>query len=187
VKAPLQGAVAAGATESAFVSKISPDGKTLVHSTYLGGSAVQAVNAIAVDAAGNVYIAGFTSSKDFPLQGALQPAYGGGTSDAWAAKLDATGSKLLYSTYLGGSGRERVAGVAIDAAGNAYIAGATTSPDFPWPPWLHNPKYTCNRSHETDPMCSGFEFAPEPLRTGAISACRRPRVNVQGERLYESV
>lgn len=131
VQAPLQGQPGAGSTQSAFVSKISPDGKTLVYSTYLGGSAVQSVNAIAVDAAGNVYIAGFTSSKDFPLQGAIQPAHGGGTSDAFAAKLDATGSKLLYSTYLGGNGRESVAGLAIDAAGSAYITGATMSSNFP--------------------------------------------------------
>jgi uncharacterized protein (TIGR03437 family) len=128
---PYQAKPSAGSTLNAFVSKISPDGKTLVYSTYLGGAGSQFAQGVAVDKGGNVYVAGSTSAKDFPTTSGLRTSYGGGTGDAFAAKLDPTGTKLLYSTYLGGSASDAAAAVAVDSAGNAYVAGSTRSADFP--------------------------------------------------------
>jgi len=88
-----------------------------------------------VDSFGNVYFAGTTDSPDFPLKNPLQSSLNGGSSsgldDAFVAKLDATGTNLLYSTYLGGSDEDRAQDVAVDTNGNAYITGTTDSADFP--------------------------------------------------------
>ena len=116
--------------EDIFVAKLTPDGTALVYATYLGGSDHDVVADIAVDAAGAAYISASTYSSDFPTVQALQPANRGG-SDAVVAKLSADGSRLIYSTYLGGSSPEASAGIAVDLAGAAYIAGTTESPDFP--------------------------------------------------------
>jgi len=114
-----------------FVSKLNPAGSALVYSTYLGGSANEGLTALAVDRGGNAYVSAGTSSTDFPTINALQPTYGGGPMDAFVAKLNAAGSALIYSTYLGGSGNEMNPSVAVDLSGNAYVAGRTFSTDFP--------------------------------------------------------
>jgi len=118
-------------TGNAFVTKLKKDGTGLVYSTFLGGtgSTGDSAHAIAVDAAGDAYIVGFTSSSDFPVLKAYQPNTKGG--GGFFTKLDPTGSSLLYSTYLNGSGTDRLNAVAIDTNGNAYITGSTTSTDFP--------------------------------------------------------
>ena len=116
---------------NAFVTKFAPDGSALLFSTYLGGSYFDGGHAIALDRDGNVYVAGETRSSDFPLVNPLQPAFGGGVDDAFVAKLAADGSALDYSTYLGGSGVDEANGIAVDGEGNAYIAGNTSSTDFP--------------------------------------------------------
>ena len=103
---------------------------TLSFSTYFGGSGFDAANAIAVDATGNIYIAGWTESVDFPVQGAFQSNSAGGV-DAFVAKMDPTGSHLFYCTYLGGSAEDRALGIAVDSSGNAYITGWTNSTNFP--------------------------------------------------------
>ena len=104
---------------------------TLVDSTYLGGSGWDYGYGIAVDAAGSAYVTGVTSSTDFPTASPLQAANGGGVEgDAFVTKLDPTGSALVYSTYLGGSGDEDGRGIAVDAAGAAYVTGITSSTDF---------------------------------------------------------
>ncbi len=108
-------------------------------STYLGGSGDDEANAIAVDSAGNTYLAGFTDSADFPTANALQAAFGGGSQDAFVTKLDPSGA-VVYSTYLGGSGQDNAGGIAVDAAGNAYVAGFTGSTDFP----TRNARQTAN-------------------------------------------
>jgi hypothetical protein len=105
----------------------------LVYSTYLGGSGGDQGNSIAVDSAGNAYVAGITGSSDFPTMNPLQPAYGGNV-DAFVTKINTEGSALVYSTYLGGGGYDQGAGVAIDGAGNAYITGTTNSTNFPVTP-----------------------------------------------------
>jgi hypothetical protein len=103
----------------------------LSYSTYLGGSAADQLSAIAVDAAGNAYVAGDTSSVDFPVLGAYQSA-AVGTSNAFVAKLNPQGTGLIYSTYLGGRRSDSGArAIAIDASGNAYIGATTTSNTYP--------------------------------------------------------
>lgn len=113
---------------SGFVTKFNASGSALVYSTFFDA----AVSGIAVDGAGNAYITGSTASSSFPTTpGAFQTAYAGGDDDAFVAKLNAAGSARVYSTYLGGTGRDQAGGIAIDAFGNAYVAGGTNSPDFP--------------------------------------------------------
>jgi hypothetical protein len=103
----------------------------LVYSTYLGGSGSEQTASAAVDAAGAVYIAGTTSSTDFPTVNPYQPAAGSGVYDAFVAKLDPSGSALVYATYLGGSANDRALSVAVDGSGNAYVVGNTASVNFP--------------------------------------------------------
>jgi hypothetical protein len=103
----------------------------LSYSSYLGGSGYESGRAIAVDGAGNAYVAGDTASADFPTANPLQPNFGTGTSDVFVAKLNVAGSALIYSTYLGGSAGSWGTGIAVDNAGNAYVVGNTTSTDFP--------------------------------------------------------
>ena len=107
----------------------------LSYSTYLGSSDEEGETRIAVDAAGNAYVAGETVSSNFPTTaGAFQTTFGGGVfgaGDAFVTKLNPTGSALVYSTYLGGSSSDAGYGIAVDAAGNAYVTGGTGSTDFP--------------------------------------------------------
>jgi uncharacterized protein (TIGR03437 family) len=127
----LQSAYGGGAAD-AFLTKIDPLGSTLVYSTFLGAAATEAASAIAIDGTGNAYIAGTTDAATFPqTPGALQPAFGGGENDVLLSKINATGTALVYSTYLGGSGGDAAFGLAVDAGGNAYVAGVTVSPNFP--------------------------------------------------------
>ena len=125
---PFQAAL--GGTQDAFVTKLNAAGSALVYSTYLGGSASETGFEIALDSSGNAYITGSTSSTDFLTASPIQAASGGGT-DAFVTKLNAAGSALVYSTYLGGSGSDSGRGIAVDASGNAYVAGRTPSTDFP--------------------------------------------------------
>ncbi len=128
----------------AFVAKLNASGSALVFCTYLGGSgngyAANFGNSIAVDSSGNAYVVGGTDAGDFPTTaGALQPNAHSSTNEDYSpgqqgegfvAKFSSTGS-LIYSTYLGGSLESSVYGVAVDAAGDAYVTGATTAADFP--------------------------------------------------------
>ena len=117
----------------AFVAKLDPTGSTLLYSTYLGGSAFDSGFGIAVDSSGSAYVSGDTASSDFPVTpGAFQTTLSGGSSDVFLTKLDPTGSKLVYSTFLGGTGTDRmVEGVAVDSLGEAFVTGWTTSANFP--------------------------------------------------------
>jgi hypothetical protein len=121
-----------GGDGDGYVTKLTPNGAKLVFSTFIGGSAFDGAHDGELDLWGNFYIDGPTSSEDFPVsRHAFQPAYGGGDSDAWVAKLDASGRSLRYSSYLGGSGFEDVTDLTVDLWGNAYVPGPTSSTDFP--------------------------------------------------------
>ena len=122
--------------DDAFVTKLAADGSALAFSTYLGGSGDEGAEAIAVDeAAGDAYVSGGTSSGTFPVTaGALQTtrsADAANTMDGFITRVKADGSALEYSTFLGGSGRDQAAGVAVDSGGAAYVTGSTASDDFP--------------------------------------------------------
>ncbi|MGA3019936.1 MAG: SBBP repeat-containing protein, partial [Bryobacteraceae bacterium] len=152
----------------AFVAKYTPAG-ALVYLTYLGGGkginspvgADDVGDAIAVDSAGNVYVTGYTSSLDFPtVKGSYQTTFGGQTAnqnlgpfgDAFVAKLNPTGTALVYSTYLGGNGDDRGTAIAVDSKGNAYVGGDTLSTNFPT---LNPYQSSFKGSGGSPPLCSG--------------------------------
>ncbi len=123
-----------GVFSDAFVAKLNADGSGLIYATFLGGSDLDTAWGIAIDEAGDAYLAGYTTSSDFPTTpGAFDSSFGG-ESDAFAAKLNATGTELIYATLLGGSSSDFGWDVAVDEMGNAYVTGFTPSPDFPTTP-----------------------------------------------------
>ena len=125
------GSICSDFDSDVFVTKLSPDGSTLIYSTYIGGTSVDSGKGIAIDGSGNAYVTGLTSSRDFPATaGALQQTYGGAV-DAFVAKLSADGSSLIYSSFLGNSGFDGGFAIALDSSGNAYITGITYSTAFP--------------------------------------------------------
>ena len=143
---PLQ-ATATGSGD-AFVAKLDPSrsgAASLVYSTYLGGSGFAEGLRIAVDSGGNAYVAGETDSTDFPTTASAFQASNAGGVDAFVTKVNPTGTALVYSTYLGGSGDEDSCGcglsqtgggaMAVDSAGHAYVTGTTRSSDFPTTPF----------------------------------------------------
>lgn len=144
------GGCCGGLLGDAFVAELSADGSRLLYATFLGGSGPEQTLALALDDDGSVVITGVTGSSDFPTTaGALEPSFGGGSGrfesdvpgDGFAARLDPSGSRLIYSTYLGGSGDDTGQGVALDQAGNAYFTGKTESPDFPTTPGVLKPSH----------------------------------------------
>ena len=128
VRGPLQGNV--GGAVDGFVAKLSPSGSTLVYSTYIGGASLDFVLGIDVNVQGEVYLTGDVESADFPTVNPLQSQWGG-VWDAWAAKLTASGDRLVFSTYLGGSAMDAGLDIKVDAGGFVYLTGFTISPDFP--------------------------------------------------------
>ena len=151
-----------GASNSAaFVARVRPDGSGLDYCTFLGGRGIDPAGplagsspddiawAVAVDAQGQAVVAGRTESDRFPLAGAVQPAYGGGISDGFVTKLNAAGTGLVYSTYIGGGGEENRfgAGAAVDPQGNAYTIGSTNSgAPAPAPPTAPFPTFNATQT-----------------------------------------
>jgi len=113
-----------------FVLKLNSTGSAPVYSTFLGGSAGDDATSIAVDANGNAYIGGWTTSNDFPVRNAFQSVRGAGR-DGFVAKLASDGASLVYATLLGGSLDDAVNAIAVDREGHAYVAGETYSSNFP--------------------------------------------------------
>jgi hypothetical protein len=131
-----------GGEEDAFVTKLNRSGSGLVWSTYLGGDAPDAAIGLDVDRHGNVVVTGVTGSTGFPTTpGAFQPTFAGGDTDAFVTKLDASGSRLLFSTFLGGGGFEAGFISFLDRAGNVYVEGETGSADFPTTPGSFQPEF----------------------------------------------
>ncbi|HEX2670980.1 MAG TPA: SBBP repeat-containing protein, partial [Polyangiaceae bacterium] len=117
-------------TYDAFVAQLAPGVTGLVYSTYLGGSGTEYGNAIALDTSGSAYVVGSTTSSNFPILNARQSAHAGGSNDAFLCKLNLTGSGLVFSTYLGGSGTDEANGVTV-TLGTAVVVGSTLSTNFP--------------------------------------------------------
>jgi hypothetical protein len=119
----------------AFLTKIAASGSSLKISTYLGGTEDDMATGIDIDTQGNTYLSGWTLSTNFPTTpGALATSYCGGYCDAFAAKFNASGSALLYSTYIGGEDRDYGMGIVLDGSNSAYLTGYTKSLDFPATP-----------------------------------------------------
>jgi hypothetical protein len=118
---------------NAFITELNPSGTALVYSTYLGGSAADQGNAIAIDSQGDAYVTGLTTSSNFPAVNAFEATLKSSAGDAFVSELSPTGASLIFSTYLGGSGPTGDVGngIAVDASGDAYVAGTTSSTDFP--------------------------------------------------------
>jgi uncharacterized protein (TIGR03437 family) len=114
----------------AFLTRLNPNGTGVLFSTFLGGRGSDLGRVVTVDNAGNAYVAGVTNSINFPLQGPIQSTFLGGPQDLFLSKFTPTGT-LAYSTYLGGSGDDFPGGIAVDAAGRAWVTGFTSSPNFP--------------------------------------------------------
>ena len=122
-----------------FVTKLSASGSSLIYSTYLGGTVNSRVTgsgddqgkSIAVDASGNAYVAGLTTSSNYPVTTGVFKATYGGSQDGFVTKFGPTGSALVYSTYLGGSASDDATGIAIDGSGNAYVSGSSASTNYP--------------------------------------------------------
>jgi len=126
-----------GGIEDGFVTQINATGSDIVYSTYFGGSGREGAAFIALDSTGNAYLTGWVDSTDFPTTtGAFDTSFNGGTYDAFVMKLNAAGSALLYSTYLGGSASDDPveSAIAVDSAGIAHVTGPTESGDFPTTP-----------------------------------------------------
>jgi len=130
-----------GGSIDAFVVKLSPDGRRLVYSTFLGGDADDYGGGIAVDANGQALFTGYTESPDFPTTPNAFDTTHNGLSDAVVVRLNAAGSGLVYSTFAGGSGIDIGYDIAADAAGNAYVTGQTMSENFPTTPGAFSTDY----------------------------------------------
>ena len=142
-----------------FVTKFNPSGQ-LVYSTYLGGETDDHGTGIAI-LNGNAYVTGWTDSGDFPTTaGALQRSFGGGSApgDGFVTELNSTGTALVYSTYLGGSGSDQPNAIAVDSAGDAYVVGETLSDNFP----IKNPLQTSNGDED------GFLVKLNPTGTALV-------------------
>jgi Chitobiase/beta-hexosaminidase C-terminal domain/Bacterial Ig-like domain (group 3)/Beta-propeller repeat len=121
---------------SVYVTKFNSTGTALLYSTYIGGSNDDQGMAIAVDSNGNAYVGGLSYSSDFPVtSGAFQSSnHSVSIANGFVAKLNSTGTQLIYSTYLGGTNEDVVRAIAVDASGNAYVSGTSESSDFPVTP-----------------------------------------------------
>jgi len=141
----------------AFVTKLSADGSAVLYSTYLGGSGGDSGSAVAVDGVGRAYVAGVTKSSDFPIVRPVQSSLAG-AEDAFVTQVSADGKKVLFSTYLGGTGSEEARAIALDSAGNIFVSGWTGSSDFP----IRNPVQVSCRSSSKACSVDAFVSALDP-------------------------
>jgi hypothetical protein len=172
----------AKANGTPFVTKLNPSGSALVYSTYLSGTTNTSIygddpgTGIAVDAAGNAYLTGWTFSKDFPVTlGAFQPS-NRGLQNAFVTKLNSDGTALLYSTYLGGTNEggnilpgDQGRGIAVDSQGNAYVTGSACSADFPVTPLAFQSSFKGGGGGLGPFYCNAFLSKLNPGLPGPLS------------------
>jgi hypothetical protein len=125
-----------GSDGDAFVSKLSPNGRTLLFSTFIGGSRYDEAQGIGIDRDANIYVTGDTGSSDFPTDNAIQPEKAGPGRDCFVVRLDPEGQAIQYSTFFGGGRYEYTKDIAVRPNGETYVLGETLSTDFPtWSPF----------------------------------------------------
>ncbi|MCS1350823.1 SBBP repeat-containing protein [Mechercharimyces sp. CAU 1602] len=120
-----------GGVQTAFITKFNPNGTSLIYSTFLGGALSDFAMDIDVDESGSAYIAGVTSSSNFPVTSGAFQTLPNPDINAFVTKLNESGSSLVYSTYLGMSGEDSANGIAVDTEGLAYVVGTTFASGFP--------------------------------------------------------
>jgi hypothetical protein len=153
-----------GGSSEAFVIKLNPTGSDLVYSTFLGGASSETAYSIAVDSWGDVYVTGMTSSSDFPTTPGAFDETLGQSGDVFVTKVNATGSDVVYSTFLGAGGEDVGQGIAADHDGCAYVCGVTYSNNFPSTPGAfqeshHDPAYAEGFVTKLNPMATDLEFS----------------------------
>jgi hypothetical protein len=172
------GCLTAGlACGDAFVAKLDPTQPgtaSLVYSTYLGGTGDDLGLGIAVDTTGNAHVTGLTNAADFPHTADALYSYAGGTNpcsagaicgDAFVTKLNFSGSVVIYSTFLGGTGDDAGAGIGLDSSGNAYIAGGTGSSPFPTTTGAYSTTCAASCSGGMDAFVAGISGLQLPVAT----------------------
>ncbi len=163
-------------TGDAFVTKFNKTGTELLYSSFLGGSRAEGGRGIAVDNSGNAFVTGSTESDNFPTKDAIQPSFAGGSqTNAFVTVLNATGSRLIFSTFLGGSGGHPPAslfaggdvgnGIAVDSSGNILVTGITLSSDFPITKLAEDGSARCSRPASGFHPCCGFTNRHRRSRT----------------------
>ena len=173
-----------------FVAKLNGNGSSLIYATIIGGNNEDHATGIAVDSTGAAYVTGYTASTDFPTLGAFQPTSAGGNCGsssepvpcyhAFVAKLDPSGSQLVYSTYLGGSGNDFGAGIAVDSSGAAYVTGSNVIGRFsrhsnrsPESLWRRRVQRVCHQAGSRRIECALFHLSRRGARRSR--RCNRRR------------
>src|SRR2546422_6192869 len=154
--------VAASTVLSILVTSGGSSTGPFTYATYIGGAVEDVVEGIAIDAQGSAYLAGWTTSPDFPATPGAFDTSANGEEDAFVAKLSPDGSQLLYATFLGGSSYDHASGIAVDASGNAYVTGYTQSPEFPTTAGALNRTYPGERTAfgvKLDPSGSALSYS----------------------------
>jgi hypothetical protein len=148
-----------------FVAKVDSTGGSLLYSTYLGGGGGEEGDSVAIDSTGNAFVTGHTVSADFPATPGAFDITLNGPDDTFVSKLDATGSSLLYSTYLGGGGSDWGKSIALDLDGNAYVTGFSNSVDFPASPDAFDTTF----NGAQDPFVAKLNLVNTPPTTDFLS------------------
>jgi uncharacterized protein (TIGR03437 family) len=190
----------AGGTDDAFVAKIDATGTRLIYSTYLGGRSNDEGGDIVVDADGNAYVFGYTESSDFPVTPAALKSSLAGQADAFLVKLNSRGSRLMHSTYLGGNNVDDGYGLAMDAAGDIYVAGRTGSSDFPvtagafqrafagnWEAFVTKLRLPTITTVSTASYAAGAPLAPDSAASGFGPMLAGSTLVAEGQPLPESL
>lgn len=165
--------------KDAVIVKLNPTGAQLLYATFVGGSHVEHAYGIALDASNNAYVVGSTQSADFPVTaGAFDATFGGGQCklgdvyplpcpDAFALKLNATGTALVYATYLGGNDYDTPYATIVDGAGNAYTIGQTHSDNFPTTSSAFDTSYNGDAEYPGDGYWYGDAFITKLNSSGS--------------------
>ena len=168
-----------GGSSDVFIAKFDATLSSLTYSTYLGGSTADEAFGLAVDSSGNAYLGGATAGSFPTTTGAYQTTYAGG-GDGFVAKINAAGSALLYSTYLGGSSNDTPKHMVIDSMGNAYLTGVTSSANYPVTTGAYQTTYDSGDAFVTKVNASGTALVYSTYLGGAGHVSRGWEIAIDG-------